>query len=471
MKPHFVFLVICVCNTTLCFSQPNREVQLIDLKQALSIARENYPSLRMKLAEAEAAKYAVSASATNYLPSLVVQSQVVNGTSNQVRGVFFPNEGMAIPVSGGIKPNGYTATSTWGSYATGFVRWNVYNFGKVKAGVDAAKAESVSAQADYANEVFQQQIKVGDAYLMALTSRSIEASQRVNLYRVRELREVITAYVKSGLKAGVDSSLVKAEYSKALLLYLDAKRSATEQEVYLKEQMGIKVGQPILLDTINYSTRQPNLIQPNSEFSKNPRLLYYKSIVDFNDAKVKAISKRELPAISLLGATWARGSGIQDGVAANGDFIYNKSFSNGVGFRPYLDWFFGVSTIWNITNSYRNTREAKAQRQLTTMAQERYNEETLKIESEVERTRLRYTAALEVARQAPVQRDAAQDAYQQALARYNAGLTTILELTQTFALLNRAEVDLAIAQGNVWRAVNLYAAATGNLDIFISNLK
>ncbi|MBS1488709.1 MAG: TolC family protein [Bacteroidetes bacterium] len=466
-----IIFILFICTSQYCFSQENKETQLIDLKSALSIAHDNYPSIRRKLAEKEAAHYAESATKTNYLPSVILQSQIVNGTSNQVRGPFFPNEGMAIPISAGLKTNGYTATSTWGSYATGFVRWNVYNFGKVKASVDVAKAGSVSAQADYDNEVFQQQIKVGDAYLIALTAKNIANSQRVNLDRVGKLKEVITAYAKSGLKAGVDSSLVKAEYAKALLLYLESKRTATDQVIFLKEEMGLKVDQSILLDTINYNTRLPNAIQTNSDYSNNPRLLYLKSIVDVNQAKVKEIGKRELPAISLLGASWTRGSGIQDKTAPNGDFIYNTSFSSGVAFRPFLDWFVGVSTIWNITNSYRNSREAKAQRQVTAMAQEQYNEETLKTEGEVERARVRYNVALEVARQAPVQLEAAQDAYLQAQARYNAGMATILELTQTFTVLNRAEVDLAIAQGNVWRAVNLYAAATGNLDVFTSNLK
>jgi len=444
--------------------------KVLTLKESLEIAKENYPSIRRKRAEKEASLYDLKSAQNNYLPGFVVQGQILNGTSNQVRGPFFPNEGMAIPVSGGIKPNGYTSTSTWTSYATGFVNWKFFNFGKFKTQVDAARAGTITAESDYQNEVFQQQIKVGDAYLLSLMANDMLKSQRANLARVKALKDVTSAYTRSGLKPGVDSSLVNAEYSKATLQFLETQRISREQEVYLKELMGLKSNSSVLLDTTIYSVNQPQSFEHPTEYANNPQLIYFKSIVDLNQAKIKSIRRREYPSISLIAASWARGSGIADQVQPNGDFGYNTSFSSGVGFRPYLDWMVGVSTIWNITTLFKTGNESKAQRQFATMAQERYNEETLRVESELERARLRYQAALEAARQAPIQLKAAQDAYAQARARYDAGLTSILELTQTFALLNRAEVDASMARGNVWRAVIQFAAASGNLSIFTTNL-
>jgi len=465
-----IVAIIAFLTSTNAFSQSMDTSKIVDLKSALAITKLNYPAIKLKKAETQAAAYDLRAAQNNYLPGVVVQGQVLNGTSNQVRGAFFPNEGMAIPVSGGIKPNGYTNTSVWTSYATGFVNWKVFSFGKFKTTVDAARAGVVAAEADYQNEIFQQQIKVGDAYLLTLMSNDMVRSQRANLARVRALQQVTKAYTKSGLRPGVDSSLVNAEYSKGMLQFLEAQRIANEQLVYLKELMGLKSDVVLRLDTSIYISKQPQPFDVLNDYSKNPRLLYFKSIVDVNQAKIKSIRRKEYPSISILASSWARGSGIADKQLPNGDFAYDKSFSSGVALRPYLDWMVGVSTIWNITTLFKTGNEAKVQRQITTMAQERYNEETLRIESEVERARLRYAAALEAARQAPIQLAAAQDAYRQAQARYDAGLSTILELTQTFALLNRADVDAGIARGNVWRAVLAYAAATGNLDLFTNNL-
>jgi len=450
-------------------AQTGDSSKILPLKEALEIAKENYPTIKLKRAGMQASGYELKSVQTNYLPNFIVQGQVLNATSNTVRGMFYPNEGTAIPVSGGIKVAGYTNDAVWTSFATGLVNWNFFTFGKFKTAVEAAKSGMAVAEADYQNEVFQQQIKVGDAYLLSLIANDMLKSQRANVARVKALLDVTLAYTSSGLKPGVDSSLVKAEYSKATLQFLEARRLALEQSVYLKELMGIKSDFPLELDTIIYQVKQPQPFEVLNEYANNPRLIYFKSIVEVNQAQVKAIRRSEYPSISFLGSGWARGSGISNQLLSDGSFQYNKSFSSGVGFRAY-DWMVGVSTIWNFTSLFRTGNQAKAQRQVAIMSQERYNEETLRVESELQRAKFRYQAALEVARQAPIQLKAAQDAYAQAKSRYDAGLTSILELTQTFALLNRAEVDASMAKGNVWRAVIQYAAASGNLNVFTNNL-
>ena len=450
-------------------AQTGDSSKILPLKEALEIAKENYPTIKLKRAGMQASGYELKSVQTNYLPNFIVQGQVLNATSNTVRGMFYPNEGTAIPVSGGIKVAGYTNDAVWTSFATGLVNWNFFTFGKIKTAVEVAKSGMAAAEADYQNEVFQQQIKVGDAYLLSLIANDMLKSQRANVARVKALLDVTLAYTSSGLKPGVDSSLVKAEYSKATLQFLEARRLALEQSVYLKELMGIKSDFPLELDTIIYQVKQPQPFEVLNEYANNPRLIYFKSIVEVNQAQVKAIRRSEYPSISFLGSGWARGSGISNQLLSDGSFQYNKSFSSGVGFRAY-DWMVGVSTIWNFTSLFRTGNQAKAQRQVAIMSQERYNEETLRVESELQRAKFRYQAALEVARQAPIQLKAAQDAYAQAKSRYDAGLTSILELTQTFALLNRAEVDASMAKGNVWRAVIQYAAASGNLNVFTNNL-
>jgi outer membrane protein len=456
-------------KTGFVFSQSYDTIKILTLKEALEIARANYPSIKQKLAQREASFYQVKAVQTNYLPNFIVQGQVLDATSNTVRGMFFPNDGTAIPVSGGIKTNGYTNDAVWTSFATGLIDWNFFNFGKYKSSVNAAKAGMVANEADYRNEIFQQQIKVGDAYLLALIANDMLKAQRANLVRVKALLDVTLAYTSSGIKPGVDSSLVKAEYSKATLQFLESRRIAQEQAVNLKELMGIKSELNYELDTVIYQVKQPQPFEVLDDYGNNPRLIFFKSLVEANQARIKSIKQSEYPSISFLGSGWARGSGISNQVLSDGSFQYNKSFGAGVGFKAY-DWMLGVSTVWNFTSLFRTGDMARAQKQMTTVAQERYNEETLRVESELQRAKLRYAAALEVARQAPIQLKAAHDAYGQSKSRYESGLTSIIELTQTFSLLNRAEVDASMAKGSVWRAVIQYAAATGNLTVFTNNL-
>lgn len=463
-------LVALVTLTLPCFSQRNEPGQSLSLPQAIETAQQNYPAIKRKLAEKQAAAQALGVAQTNYLPSFIVQGQVTDATSNQVRGTFFPNEGTAIPVSGGIKTNGYTNDAVWSSFVTGLVNWKFFSFGKYKAISDEAKAGMSTAELDYQNELFQHTVKVSDSYLLELILGNMLKKQRANLIRVKALRDVTASFVKAGLKPGVDSSLVNAEYSKAMLLVLEAQRMADEQEVYLKELLGIAGALSLDLDTTILNKPVGAQITLLKGYDTNPRLIYYKSMVDLNRTRITSIRRKELPSFSLLLAGWGRGSGISDKLMSNGDFAYNSSFSAGVPLRAY-NYMIGVSTIWNVTSLFKTNNEARVQRSITDMAERRFQEESLAVESEWERSRLRYQAAVAAVNQAPIQLQAARDAYAQAKASYDAGLITILELTQTFSILNRAEIDVTLAQGNVWRAILQYAAAAGDLNLFTDNLR
>ena len=60
---------------------------------------------------------------------------------------------------------------------------------------------------------------------------------------------------------------------------------------------------------------------------------------------------------------------------------------------------------------------------------------------------------------------------QQATARYQAGLGTILEVADAQRLLTQAESDDAIARLNVWRGLLQVAASEGTLDPFLARLQ
>jgi hypothetical protein len=63
---------------------------------------------------------------------------------------------------------------------------------------------------------------------------------------------------------------------------------------------------------------------------------------------------------------------------------------------------------------------------------------------------------------------AASDAYLQKSVLYRNGLATIVDITQALYTLNRAETDRDIAVSNVWQALLLKAAASGDFGLFIN---
>jgi outer membrane protein TolC len=58
-------------------------------------------------------------------------------------------------------------------------------------------------------------------------------------------------------------------------------------------------------------------------------------------------------------------------------------------------------------------------------------------------------------------------ATQQATARYQAGLGTIVEVADAQRLLTQSEIDDALARLGVWRAMLSTAAAAGDIQPFL----
>ena len=81
------------------------------------------------------------------------------------------------------------------------------------------------------------------------------------------------------------------------------------------------------------------------------------------------------------------------------------------------------------------------------------------------------SAALEGARKiaenTPVAVSSASTASQQAKARYDAGLGTIVEIADAQRLLTQTEIDDALARLSVWRALLSLRAAAGDIQPFL----
>ena len=76
--------------------------------------------------------------------------------------------------------------------------------------------------------------------------------------------------------------------------------------------------------------------------------------------------------------------------------------------------------------------------------------------------------ALDNFQEAPIQVQAASDAYLQKSVLYKNGLATIVDVTTAQYTLLRAETDRDIANNNVWQALLYKAAASGDFSLFFN---
>lgn len=427
----------------------------------LELGRTNYPSIKARAADARGAKLDANAASLEYLPKISAQHQYTYGTSNSMAGSFYPNPTVISP-AGGIRAEN-SDIATWGSYSSLLLEWNVFNFGKVAGTVRAAKTNAASNQAAYENELFQHQVRVADAYLLTLMSEKLSAIQQVNMERALRFREVVTAGVNAGMRAGVDSSLASAEYSRTKLTMLDAERNYRSAQLRLLELAGVADQASIDVDSLEYFTTLPPLGDVEFNALTNPILNLYRKRVDATQARSIAIRRSFLPSVTLVGAAWARGSGVYN------DDSFHTDFSSGTKYQVN-NYLVGAALRWTITDFASTHQRYKAEHYRVVRDQELYNEQSLGVQRQIKDSNMQFDVSMEQARMAPVQLVAAQQAYQQASARYKSGLTDLPTLLQSMFTLNRAEADVAIAYVNVWRSLLAVAAAKGDFTIFTNSL-
>ncbi|GAB3959699.1 hypothetical protein GCM10028805_56300 [Spirosoma harenae] len=432
------------------------------------MARTNYPGLRGKLANIRAAEADAQALNMAMLPQAGVQAQTLNATSNQVRGAYVSNGGLLLPISG-VRTDGFNGNAAWTSAASMVIDWEAVTFGRRQARRDQARLAVEQAQADYEGELFTHQVRVCDAYLLALNAQKSVALQTANLQRTQELQRIIRASTEGGLRPGIDSAVANTEVARAQLQVLESQQLAQQQVLRLTEL----IGQPnptAQLDSMIFYNRLPQLpLTPGSNPALHPQLRVYQKNIDLGRASGTLLKSAALPSISLLGSLQGRGSGISEQAQSDGTFRIDPSVGAGLPLRSF-NYILGVTAIWRPTDLWRAKYAVSAQRERINASQQAYDQQALGIQAASQNAVLQLQLAQARAQQAPLQLEAAKQAYGQSQARYESGLDNIQALTQTSALLNRAEVDQALVTNSVWRALLLRAATAGDLDSFLQQL-
>ncbi|WP_460972547.1 TolC family protein [Spirosoma migulaei] len=439
--------------------------QSLTLNQVVEQSVRQYPFLKSKQAEVSSAERRLQASRTELLPTVILQDQYNYATSNSLNNSFFPNEGTNISTSGGVRANAISQAS-FGSYTSASIEWRAITFGRIKANLGVAKADLQRSQVDYENEIFQHQVRTIDAYLLLLINQKLVQIQRSNLDRAQTFKRVVDAGVRSGMRAGVDSSLATAEAVRARLLLLSSQQQEQVQRLRLSELAG-QLQPTMRVDSMRFYTALPNgAFLSDSLSPKNPTLQLFQSQINLSAARSLATQRSGMPVISLVGVGNARGSGFSN---QQGD-IFQTNQLNGLGYQVG-NYLFGVVARWNLTNMLRTRQDYQADQFQVERSRQLFNTQRLQITRQYQEADTQYQVALEQARQAPIQLQAARQAYNQARSRYESGLTDLVTLLQTVVTLNRAEVDGYVAVSNVWRFLLLKAAAEGDLSLFMNQVK
>lgn len=443
----------------------NTNAQTLTLNDAVNTGMDNYGMVKAKAHYQKAAQQTIKEVQRSYLPNFNLAAQQTYGTINGQNGPQYGSGGLG-SASSGMPLEDQNWNAAFGALYLANINWDFFTFGRINSQIKTAKIKALQAEKDTEQERFKHKVKIASSYLNLLASHRLLASQKRNLERALVMHNNAATQVKNGLLPGVDSTLTAAEVSRAKISLNQLKQKLKTQNNELANFMGI-AAQNFKIDT-SLVTKTPLLSTSLKNPSKHPVLDFYKSKVDVGKSELDIYKKSNLPIFSLFGVFQTRGSGFSSAYNTNQN-LYTSNYFDGIEPSRH-NYLFGLSARWNLTDITRNAKKITAQKFKIQGLEEEYKTINNELSTQIDAANNSLKITLENYKEAPIQVKAAQQAYTQRLALYNNGLTNLVDVTQALYTLNRAETDLDIINTNVWQALLLKAASTGNFDLFINQI-
>ena len=453
-----LLLLACIISIGIVEAQ---QTKTLLLSTAIQSGLRNYQSIKAKKNYLSASKEQIKNTRNEYLPNIIASFQQDYGTVN---GQFGPLSayGVAGTTSSGPTNNTQNWSAAFGGVYVLNTNWEAFSFGRLKSRIDYAATQIDKDSADVVQEQFIQSVKISAAYLNLLVTQTIKNTAIANLERAKYAQQVVIARTKNGLNAGVDSSIVNAEVSKAKLLIIDATNNEQQYSNQLAQLMNAEPANYIA-DSF-FLKNLPQQYSTELTIDANPQVKFYKARINQNNSYKNLLAKSILPGLNLFSIFQSKASGFEYNYSGA-----NKNYSSNyfTGINPTRsNYVTGISIAWNIMSIAKIKHQVNAQEFITRGLQNEYDMISTQLTDQLILANQRIENSLASWREAPIQYKAASDAYLQKTVLYKNGLTNIIDLQQALYLLNRAQTDLSVAYINVWQSLLQKAAASGDFTLF-----
>jgi outer membrane protein len=444
--------------TTAQSSNPGRRV--FTLEQAIDFALKNYPAVRAAMERRSAAESGIALARTDYLPRADTLWQSNRASRNNILGLLLPNSTVP-PVTGPVLPT-TSSQGAWGTAAGLLFSWEAFDFGRRHAEVDSARAARNAASAE--SELTRLDVEIGtiNAFLTLLAAeRTVQAAQ-ADVQRREVLAKSIGVLVGNQLRPGADASRANAELARAKAGLARARQQQEISRAALADILAVADG--------NVDVQEGSLIDTLPEASPSDKGVTAHPLASVQQARVqqtasdlRILERSYYPKFNFQSALYGRGSGANtDGTFAGG--------TNGLGIDRW-NWAVGLTVTFPVFDFFSN-RERKAIQAASERAEQaRYQQTVLDLNGQLRKAQASLEGARQVAEATPVELAAARDTETQTRARYQAGLATIVEVSEAQSLLVQSEIDDAVARLAVWQNTASVAAAQGDLVPFLQLLR
>ena len=453
----FALSIVWLSIATMAVAQQGPQGPLT-LTGAVELALKNHPAVRAARAGSAAASGEIAVARTAYLPRLDLLWQANRATRNNVFGSLLP-QSVVPPVSGPVLAT-ETLDGVWNSAGGLLFAWEAIDFGRRRAGVDLARAESTIADAERRVTELDVASAAADAYLGVLAADATLNAARANLQRLSVFTDSVRTLVQNQLRAGVEQSRAEAELATARNRVVEAERNAALARVALAEAVGTPGARvDVSAGALEQLPPPPPLVAFDP--SSHPRAIAADAHIDAARARDRVLDASYVPRIEVQSAVSGRGVSRQIDGTANG---------NALGLQT-TNWAVGVSLTFPSLDIFRTQARRHVEADRLQEASARYDRTLQALQSQDVRARAVTAAAFQIAGNTPQQLQAARDTDAQARARYDAGLTTVVEVAEAQRLLAEAEAESAVANLAVWRSLLAEAIVKGDVQSFLNQIR
>ena len=458
-----VVSLLCVSllggSRTKAQSPSDTQLQTFTLDEAVAFALKNYPAVRASLERVRAAEAGVGVARTSYLPRTDILWQMNRATDNNITGLVIPNSVIA-PITGPV-PISASNQSAWGSAGGLLFSWEPLDFGYRGAKVDAARAAQSRVSAEASLTRLDVSVATVNAFLTLLAAEQTARAAQADVDRRETFAKSVHVLVDNQLRAGADASRADAELARARVNLARAQQQVGTSRAAFANILGI-ADQTVEVRESALLGAPPVAVPPATPVSANPAAEAQHARIEESQSLVHALDRSYYPKFYLQSVVMGRGSGVDPA----GKFLGG---SEGLG-PDRANWGAGVTVTFPVFDIL-SIKSKKAVEAANERAEEaRYDQQLQDLTGQLRKAQASLDGARKVAENTPVELDAARTTETQQRARYQAGLATLVDVSDAQSLLVQAEIDDALARLAVWQNLAAESAAQGDLGPFLKLL-
>lgn len=412
----------------------------LTLGEAARIGLDNAPAIIQRFGEYLAAQQRIDQAFSAMLPQLSLFAQATRTDSSS-----------RVWTRGGSQSNGSLTTASPGSGRLSLSQM-IFDFGRTWAATDAAKANSDTAREQVELQKDLIVLTVKEFYFLQLLSSRLVVVAAQAVDRAELNLKSAKGFYDVGTRPKFDVTRAEVDVANARVALIRAQNAVSLARIGLNQSMGIAINAPTRLkDTLAYEPVKFDRETLVSEALKQrPEYKQAKLRADAAEATVRQNFRDFFP--NLFGVS-SVGAG-----RADTDFRgFQSTLPPGNSTAENKDWQIGLELRWNIFdggNKIARYREAKA---LMEASEAGVRDTELQVWQQVEQAHVNVEESEERIGAAQKAVESAQENFRLSQGRFDAGVGTIIELTD-------AQLALTQAQANEAQALSDYKISIARLE-------